>query len=124
MASEIRDEHQNDNDPRPPEGASFVYSKLDRFGAEVAIGAQYRLFGNRLGIGGEGNWALIQVEHGWDRYAKDEKADGETLSLFSAGPKVSYRAWDWATLEVSYLFGLGKESKRAVVVGLVFTWPR
>jgi hypothetical protein len=124
LASGTRDEHQNDNDPRPPENGSFVYSKLDPCGAEVAVGAQYRLFGNRLGIGGEGNWAWIPVEHGWDRFGEDEKADSEALSLFSAGPKLSYRASDWAALEVSYLFGLGKQSEQVVAVEFVFTWPR
>ena len=97
-----RDEHQNDNDARPAQNGAFVYSE-GRYGFWVASGASYYI--NKFYFGIEAQLAGIYVDHGWDRFAADEKVDSEFEYIPSIGPKIGYTLAERFDLEASVQIG-------------------
>ena len=89
LAGGARDEKQNENDPRPADQGSFIYSELYPVAPEVAVGARY-FVAPKLALGLDLNWAHLFVEHGWDRFGDDEKTDTDGVSAVSLGPTVAY----------------------------------
>lgn len=91
-----RDERQQENDPRPPAGGSYIYTKL----ADTSIGHIFR-----SGLGAafciseyQGFWLEIQClfdvgkwdmdfEKGWTRYGQDESEWSSKASGFFFSPK-------------------------------------
>ena len=97
-----RDRHQNANDARYPGNGSFVYSEA-RFGMLGGMGLSYNL--KRWSFGVQAEAAGIFVDHGWDRYAKDESAKSEIDWQFGAGPKIGFRLSQNFRLEAGAIFG-------------------
>jgi hypothetical protein len=97
-----RDEHQNDNDHRPPAQGAFVYSEA-RVGIFAAAGLSYHL--KRWSLGAEATLAGVFVDHGWDRFDSDESEAMDFVLAPSCGPKLGYAMGHNWRAEVTVQFG-------------------
>ncbi len=93
-----RDEKKNENDPRPYGSHSAIYSEVFPFAPQVSTGLRYRIT-DRLAIGPEATATYFRIEHGWNRYGKDESSASEDVFSLGVGPVVSYRLVEDLTLE-------------------------
>lgn len=105
LAGGNRDRHKNDNDSRPGENASFVYSEAGPFGAYGELGLAYHV--KRFYIGVEGQVAGIPVDHGWDRWGSDESVKSEFRTIPSVGPKAGWQFSENFSSDLSVQFGNG-----------------
>lgn len=96
------DNHQNDNDYRPPENGAFVFS-WPLLITDVGVGVGYEIGRVRLGAEVRGGGLLILS--GYDRYSSLDVQSTDWEWLFGAGPKVSVRLWDHVAIEGGVLFG-------------------
>lgn len=107
------DDHQNDNDRRPPESGSFVFS-WPLLVTDLGGGVGYDL--GRVRLGGEVRGGGILILSGWDRFGALDVQSTDWEWLFLAGPKVAVRLTEGLSLEGSLLFG----TATSAVVG--FAW--
>lgn len=94
------DSHKNDNDSRPKGHEARVYSKVFPIAPELVLGTRY-FFTDRLSVGGELNWAYLNIEHGWDRFGKDDKSSSKSLFPLTVGPTLGY-AFDIGGVEAGF----------------------
>ena len=112
-----RDEHQNDNDSRPADNGSFVYSSSP-WGVYGILGVEYA-FADDWYAGIEGQIVGAYVDHGWDRWGSDESASSEFLWVPTIGPKLGYMIADGYAIEATVQAGSGGAGCR---IGVVFTF--
>lgn len=97
------DNKQNDNDPRPADEGSFIYSRIPFWGLTGSTGVAYKSVPWIIGV--ESQMSAILIENGWDRFNTDEVSDREFAIIPTIGPKVGYL----------YEFGVEKnESRKAI----------
>ena len=99
-----RDEHQNDNDTRQSSSGSYVYSESS-WGVYGCVGVNYAC-GEDWYIGADTQLAGVSVEHGWDRWNKDQSENDEFVWVPTIGPKIGY-VFDNYSLEATVQVGSG-----------------
>ena len=111
-----RDEHQNDNDFRSSGSGSMVYSEIFPVAPHFNTGVRFHPFKDKegflekLSLSGEIEGAYFNVEHGWNRFGKDEKVNEDSKFLLNAGAIVGYKLGDNLNLNLGYHHGLNSES--------------
>ena len=111
-----RDEHQNDNDFRPSGRGSMVYSDIFPAAPHFNSGVRFYPFKDgkgfleKLSLSGEVEGAYFEVEHGWNRFGKDDRVKDESKFFLNAGAIVGYKLYDNIDLNLGYHHGLNSES--------------
>jgi hypothetical protein len=77
---------QNENDPRPPSGGSFIYT--DSFGFFAATGPAYQM--KRVSISGVAEVAQVTFSSGWLRFGQGQRQRSEGETIVSAGPNLCF----------------------------------
>ncbi len=96
---------QNLNDTRPPENGAFVYSEVSG-GFYGLIGLSYNFESVKgLSIGADAQIMSLGIEHGYNRYGKDEKVESKNLSLATIAPKVEFDFGDGLIAQASVPIG-------------------
>jgi len=85
-ASNLRDDHQNANDPRPAANAAFIYTKVG-FGGMGGLAFTYHAR-NGFSVGVAGEVASFVIDSGWDRYSHDQSAS-KTTKVFPPSDRKS-----------------------------------
>lgn len=112
-----QEKKKNENDPRPTGNHSEIYSKVFPIAPEVATGVRYNVT-NKFAVGAEVSAAYFWVEHGWNRFGKDDKSDTEGLAVFNVGPKLTWKLSEDMFLEAGA--GFGNSETYSIGVGYRF----
>ena len=95
-----REEMQNENDFRPPENGSFIYSKIVDISLahEVGVGLGFGSMPMNNGEGTGNYWELLpsvnlgywemEYEKGWNRFGRDQASIRTAASGFSLSPRL------------------------------------
>lgn len=108
-----RDDHQNNNDPRPAGNGAFVYSEAN-FGMYAGTGLSYEI--GRFYVGVQAELGGLFIDRGWDRYSTDQSTQSQLKFFPSVGPKIGYRFTDNFRTEASVQFG----NATMFTLGLIF----
>lgn len=113
-----RDSKQNDNDPRPAATGAFIYSEAN-FGLYGAVGMSYHFQGVMRGLylGAEAQMVGIFVDHGYDRWGKDQSVESKLLWTPSVGPKLGY---EYQNFDIELSAQIGKSVGISLTFALFF----
>jgi len=109
LAAFGRDEHKNDNDPRPIGSHSAVYSQAFPVAPQISAGARIYPLKDKFYIAPELSATLISMESGWNRFDEDEHANRASKVFVNGGIKLGYKkkSLKW---EIGFLKGVGNDS--------------
>ena len=103
------DRQDNDNDPRPSGKNSRVYSKLFPLAPQFEAGLKLNPF-KKFSVAASSSTTYLIVEHGWDRFGKDQEASNESKIFFNVGGKLEYLCDDFWKIGGGYSKGINSES--------------
>jgi hypothetical protein len=98
---------QNENDPRPPSGGSFIYT--NGYGFFAATGPAYQT--KHVSISGVAEVARVTFSSGWERFGRNQRQQSEGEVFVSAGPNLCFWFNESSGVEISVRGG------KAVQVG-------
>jgi len=88
---------QNENDPRPPSGGSFIYT--NSYGFFAATGPAYQT--KRVSISAAAEIARVTFSSGWERFGRNQKRRSEEETFMSAGPNLCFWFNESSGVEIS-----------------------
>jgi len=107
---------KNENDLRPTGHHSGIYSKIFPLAPQLGVGIESKL-NEGLSLGAEATSTVFWIDHGWDRFGKDESSDKETKVLYNIGPILKLNYGNGSGIKLKW--AAGNERTWVASLGLV-----